>query len=199
VAELAQTARRAARHGQLGLHYARWAHRFEHFGWGTTLGRRQLAGGLDRVRLGAHVQIGPLWRLEALGTFHGAHHEGRIEIGDWTAAEIGLHVAAAREVVIGRDVLIASWVFITDHDHGIAGARPPRHAPLDPPRPVRIGDGCWLGERAIVLPGVELGPRCVVGAGAVVTRSFPAGSVIAGVPGRILRTIEPAQDDAATA
>ena len=151
------------------------------------------------MRLGSHVQIGPLWRLEALGEFHGARHDGRIEIGDWTAAEIGLHVAAAQEVTIGRDVLIASWVFVTDHDHGLAGVRPPRHAPLDVPRPVRIGDGCWLGERAIVLPGVELGPRCVVGAGAVVTRSFPAGSVVAGVPARLLRTIEPAQDDAATA
>lgn len=196
----ALTARRAARQGQLALHYARWARRFGAFGWGTTLGRCQLAGGLGRVRLGANVQIGPQWRLEALEEVHGARYDGRIEIGDWTAAEIGLHVAAAESVTIGRDVLIASWVFITDHDHGIAGPRPPRHAPLEQPRPVRVGDGCWLGERAIVLPGVELGPRCVVGASSVVTRSFPAGSVVAGIPARLLRTIEPPQaDDAATA
>ncbi|MGN6189377.1 MAG: DapH/DapD/GlmU-related protein [Conexibacter sp.] len=197
MAELAHGARRAARQAQLAAHYARWSRRFGAYGWGTTLGRCQMAGGLDRVRLGANVQIGPLWRMEAIGAFHGGRHDGRIEIGDWTAAEIGLHIAAAREVAIGRDVLIASWVFVTDHDHGIAGPLPPRHAPLEAPRPVRIGDGCWLGERAIVLPGVELGPRCVVAAAAVVTRSFPAGSVVAGVPARLLRTIDVGQDETA--
>ncbi len=53
--------------------------------------------------------------------------------------------------------------------------------------PVVIGDGCWLGAHSCVLPGVVLGQGCVVGAGAVVTDSFEAGSVIAGVPARVLR------------
>ena len=55
------------------------------------------------------------------------------------------------------------------------------------PKALLVGEGCWLGERAVVLPGVTLGPGCVVGAGAVVTRSFAAGSVVAGVPAKLLR------------
>jgi acetyltransferase-like isoleucine patch superfamily enzyme len=51
---------------------------------------------------------------------------------------------------------------------------------------VRIGDDCWLGHRVTVVDGVTLGRGCVVGAGAVVTRSFPDGSRIAGVPARLL-------------
>lgn len=52
--------------------------------------------------------------------------------------------------------------------------------------PVRIGNNCWLGKNAIILPGVELGDRCVVAAGAVVTRSFPPDTVLAGVPARAI-------------
>lgn len=53
--------------------------------------------------------------------------------------------------------------------------------------PIRIGKNCWLGANAIILPGVELGDDCVVAAGAVVTKSFPARSVILGVPAKISR------------
>ena len=52
---------------------------------------------------------------------------------------------------------------------------------------VKIGDGCWVGARAIILKNVELGDRCLVAAGAVVTKSFPAHSVIGGVPAVLLR------------
>lgn len=55
--------------------------------------------------------------------------------------------------------------------------------------PIRIGRGSWIGAGAIVLPGVELGECCVVGAGAVVNRSWPARSVIAGVPARLVKTL----------
>lgn len=52
-------------------------------------------------------------------------------------------------------------------------------------QPIRIGNRCWLGMNAIVLPGVELGDHTIVGAGAVVTKSFPDGYVVlAGNPAR---------------
>lgn len=52
----------------------------------------------------------------------------------------------------------------------------------------RIGANCFIGGRALILPGVEIGDGCVVGAGSVVTRSVPAGSLVAGNPARILRS-----------
>ena len=57
--------------------------------------------------------------------------------------------------------------------------------------PVAIGDDVWLGTRAIILPGVSLGSHCIVGAGAVVTKSFPDYAIVAGVPARILRMRKP--------
>ncbi|MGV1009227.1 MAG: DapH/DapD/GlmU-related protein [Dermatophilaceae bacterium] len=51
-------------------------------------------------------------------------------------------------------------------------------------RDVIIGNDVWLGARVIVVAGVEIGDGCVVGAGAVVTRSLPQGTIAAGVPAR---------------
>jgi acetyltransferase-like isoleucine patch superfamily enzyme len=52
--------------------------------------------------------------------------------------------------------------------------------------PVIIGKNCWIGANAVILPGVELGDFVVVGAGAVVTKSFPNNVVIGGVPAKII-------------
>ena len=56
--------------------------------------------------------------------------------------------------------------------------------------PIVIGDDCWIGTRAIILPGVHIGKQSIVAAGAVVTRSFPDRSILGGVPARLLKTRE---------
>jgi len=53
-----------------------------------------------------------------------------------------------------------------------------------------IHDQCFIGAQAVVLCGVEIGPRSIVGAGAVVTRDVPPGVVVAGNPARVIGTIE---------
>jgi len=52
----------------------------------------------------------------------------------------------------------------------------------------RIGTNCFIGGRSLILPGVEIGDHCVVGAGSVVTKSVPPRSLVAGNPARILRS-----------
>ena len=61
-----------------------------------------------------------------------------------------------------------------------------RHVTADP---VRIEDGAWLGVRSIVLPGVTIGRGAVVGAGAVVTVSVAADTIVAGVPARLVKSL----------
>lgn len=55
--------------------------------------------------------------------------------------------------------------------------------------PVKIGDDCWIGAGAVVLPGVTIGERSVIGAGAVVTRDIPPDRIASGVPCRVTRKI----------
>lgn len=52
---------------------------------------------------------------------------------------------------------------------------------------VSIGDSCWLGARATILPGVTIGEGTIIGAGAVVTEDCKPGAVYAGVPARRIR------------
>lgn len=56
-------------------------------------------------------------------------------------------------------------------------------------KPVHIGNNCWICANVTILPGVEIGDNCVIGAGSVVTRSIPANSFAAGNPCRVIRTI----------
>jgi len=56
---------------------------------------------------------------------------------------------------------------------------------------VYIGDYCWIGANAVILLGVHLGPHTIVGAGSIVTKSFPEGyCVIAGNPAKIIKKLE---------
>jgi acetyltransferase-like isoleucine patch superfamily enzyme len=56
--------------------------------------------------------------------------------------------------------------------------------------PIRVGDGVWIGARAILLPGVTVGAGAIVAAGAVVTRDVPADTLVAGVPAQVKRSLE---------
>lgn len=54
-------------------------------------------------------------------------------------------------------------------------------------RPIIIGDGCFIGSNSIILKGTNLGKNCVVGAGSVVSGSFPDNVIIAGNPAKIIK------------
>ncbi len=59
-----------------------------------------------------------------------------------------------------------------------------------PPRIIMIGSDSWLGANSVIMPDVTIGKCCVVGAGAVVTKSVPDNTIVAGVPAKIIRKID---------
>lgn len=161
--------------------------RFGTLGSGSVVWKTRMLTNPRFMHIGSNVTIRSNARLEAIRHYKGATYSPDLTIGDGTFIEHDAHIACAQSVSIGKDVLMASGVFISDHNHSLD---PQKLHPLEGAlvtKPVAIGDGCWLGERCVILPGVTLGPRTIVGAGAVVTKSFPANSTVAGIPAKELR------------
>ena len=55
---------------------------------------------------------------------------------------------------------------------------------------VKIGNNCFIGAKAIILPGVSIGDNVIVGAGSVVTKNIPSNVVVAGNPAKIIMSID---------
>lgn len=91
-------------------------------------------------------------------------------------------------ITIGARCDIAPEVcFITGtHESGNAL----RRAGADAARPIRIGDGCWLGTRVTVLAGVSIGDGAIVAAGAVVAGDVEPNTLVGGVPARLIRRLD---------
>jgi len=87
-------------------------------------------------------------------------------------------------IEIGDHVLLGPGVHLYTATHPLDSVE--RRQGLEFAKPIAIGDDAWLGGGAIVLPGVTIGPRAVVGAGSVVTRDVPADERVAGNPARAI-------------
>jgi lipopolysaccharide O-acetyltransferase len=143
--------------------------------------------GAGNMVFGRGFTSGPGLRLEAYG------NSAKITIGDHVQVNNNVHIAAIENVSIGNRVLIASGVFIADHNHG-SYSGDSQSNPTEPPATralssaaVLIGDDTWLGEHVCVLPGVRIGKGVVVGAGAVVTADLADFVLAVGSPARVIK------------
>ena len=114
-------------------------------------------------------------------------HPNRIYVGINSNAGTrpGCYIQGNGGVYIGNYVHFASNIGIISGNHDLYNHK------IHVNKEVRIGDYCWIGMGAIILPGVILGPRTIVAAGAIVTKSFPEGyCVIGGNPAKLLKILD---------
>ena len=90
---------------------------------------------------------------------------------------------------IGNNCLFASDILVTSENHSIDPNldRPYEKLVMEP---VKIGDSCWIGEKVVILPGVNIGEHSVIGAASVVTKDIPPYSIAVGNPARVIRKLE---------
>lgn len=116
-----------------------------------------------------------------------------IKIGDNVQLNDYVHIGSVGSITIGNNVLIASKVYISDHNHG-GYDHIKSDSPLIPPfdrkqivKPVSIEDNVWIGESVCILPGVSIGFGSVIGALSVVTKDIPPYCIAVGSPAKIIK------------
>lgn len=119
--------------------------------------------------------------------------EDNVEINDY------VHIAAGEKVVIGKNVLIASKVFISDINHG-SYSKENQDSPHIPPAtrklstdPIYIGENVWIGESVCVLPGARIGRGSIIGSLSVVTKDIPQLSIAVGIPAKVIKRFDEKQ------
>ena len=93
----------------------------------------------------------------------------------------------AAEIRIGDRVLLGPAVHLYTATHPIDAKE--RAAGMQLIAPIYLGDDCWIGGHTVIMPGVTIGARTVIGAGSVVTHDVPADVVAVGIPCRVIRAI----------
>lgn len=142
--------------------------------------------GCNNIRIGNNTTILSNARLAV----YGKGSKANITIGDNCYVGFGFSALASANanIDIGNDVLFASNVLVTNENHGID---PESNIPyMDQKlnaKDVKIGSGCWIGEKVCILSGVSIGEKCIIGAGSIVTKSIPDYSIAVGNPARVIK------------
>jgi maltose O-acetyltransferase len=144
-----------------------------------------------------------IYRLAGVQIGSGTTVLGRIEMSGseriWKRLQIGsncqittpLYADLNADITIGNNVAVAHHVVLvtTTHEIGTAARRSGHWTSA----PIKIGDGCWIGARATILPGVTIGAGSIVAAGAVVSKDVAPNTLVGGVPAKHLRDLDPGE------
>ena len=134
--------------------------------------------------------------IEFHGKAHFAIHTscfaagGKIVFGDGFSSNVGCKISSTKEIKFGTDCVLGGNVVVRDSDghkvYDLATDADKRYHEME--KPVKIGNHVWIGNNASVLKGVQIGDGCIVGYGAILTKSMEnTHCLIGGAPGKVLR------------
>ncbi len=151
-------------------------------------------GGKKSVHIGENTVIRAHCDIGCFTRYNDKQYTPSIQIGD--SCDIGEynHFSAINGIKIGNGLLTGKFVLINDNNHGELCSEdaglPPFSRNLTSKGPIEIGNNVWLGDRVTVLGGVKIGDNVIVGASSVVTKSVPSNCVVAGIPAKIIKSLE---------
>lgn len=136
---------------------------------------------INNLILGRKVRFGNFTRVNF-------YDKGSLKIGNDCYIGQRNSFLVGADIIIGDKVLMASDICITSENHG--------DNPIDKKgyggqalklNPVFIEEGCWIGEKVTILPGVKIGKKSIIGAGSVVTKDIPSYCIAVGNPAIVIK------------
>lgn len=110
-----------------------------------------------------------------------------IIIGKDTVINYGCFFDNSEKIEVGMNCNVAMQVMFCTSTHKIGDSE--RRAGENVGKAIKIGNGCWIGTRATILPGVTVGEGCIISAGAVVTKDCEKNGLYAGIPAKRIRDL----------
>lgn len=155
---------------------------FKNLGKQIYIGKRGIIRGLNHITFGKKVRIGNDVRIQIY------QKEAMLQLGDNVYMGNRNSLLLGGNITIGDDTLMASDILISSENHG---TDPENNLPYGKQKlickDVVIGNGCWIGEKVIILPGVTIGDKAIIGAGSVVTKNIPVACIAVGNPARVIK------------
>ncbi|KUJ50596.1 hypothetical protein [Chryseobacterium sp. JAH] len=147
--------------------------------------------GTEFIEIGKDFQSGKNLRLQAINVYKKFRFNPEIKIGNNVTINPNCQISAINSIKIGNDVLIASYVFISDHSHGKHDfsdiSVKPIERILDSKGGIVIGDNTWIGQGVSILSNVKIGKNVIIGANSVIVKDIPDNAIVVGVPGKVIK------------
>ena len=163
--------------------------RFASCGKNCRLQKPLILRNIKYVHISDDVFISKGARIECFYRYADVSYIPHMAIGGGTWIGYNFTCLCTDQCEIGQHVLIASNVFISTENHGMNPHQSYQDQPLIS-KSVIIGDNCWIGERAMIMPGVRIGEGSIIGAGAVVTKDIPPYSIAVGNPAKVIKQFD---------
>ena len=159
--------------------------KFKNFGNKSGIYSHLKIDGIENISIGSNVNVAYKTWLAAVP--HTGASKCELIIGDGSSIGNFNHIYATQSIIIGKNVLTADKVYISDNLHSYENVLLPiMKQPIKQIAIVVIGDGCWLGENVCVI-GASVGKNSVIGANSVVTRDIPDFCIAVGSPAQVIK------------
>jgi acetyltransferase-like isoleucine patch superfamily enzyme len=149
----------------------------------------------SNIAIGSNFRTGKNVRIHAwpsyAGRVYATEYEALIQIGNNVFFNDNSYVTAAFGIQIGDNCLIGSNVLISDNSHGASVLTPaPRSMePLVGRGRIVVGENVWICNNCVITSGITIGSNSILAANSVVVRDVPSGSIVGGVPARIIKLL----------
>lgn len=165
---------------------------FYFFGKNSTIQPILNTANARYISIGEDVNIGAMSRISVSTEFGStkvkSNNQIKIKIGNHVDIGNNAFISGNNNIIIGEHVIMSSYIFITDHDHGFANIEKSIHEqPLSENGHTIIENNVFLGTKCSILKNVTIGQRSIIAANSVVTRDVPPFSIVAGNPAKIIK------------